>query len=66
MITYGQEIHWTEFNGTKNSFGIHNAETRDAALKAIAETAPKMGWTPRRWWQWWRWSDTPNRLVQNL
>jgi hypothetical protein len=21
------------------------------------------GWTPPRWWQWWRWNDHPRSVV---
>lgn len=33
--------------------------------RADADTAAlRIGWTPPRWWQWWRWSDTPRTITQ--
>lgn len=33
----------------------------EAEIKArVLERAKKDGWTPKRWWKFWRWDDTPN------
>jgi len=34
-------------------------KTQQLAKWKTIEEAKKAGWTPRRWWQWWRWNDTP-------
>lgn len=48
-------FEWTEFNGTRSVVWLSGAKSYK---EAVAE-AQSMGWTPPRWWQWWRWDDTP-------
>lgn len=45
----GDAIHAVEASGFK---------TRREAFAAALEDARASGWTPPRWWQFWRWSDT--------
>ena len=47
----------TYYNGGYGVLTITNCPSR---READAE-ALRMGWKPPRWWQWWRWSDTPRR-----
>lgn len=28
--------------------------------RRVLERSKQEGWTPKRWWQFWRWDDTPN------
>jgi hypothetical protein len=53
MITYGFTIKWGH-----NSFGVSNQPTAEEAQRVCIEWATKHGWTPPKWWQWWRWGDT--------
>jgi hypothetical protein len=59
MTTYGQELHWTPgpFDGTM-IYGVRGCATPEAAWEAVVATAQRDGWTPPRWWQWWRKRDT--------
>lgn len=51
-ITY--IFKWTHFDGTRETWRLSNY-TRQEAF----ESAYGAGWKPPRWWQWWRWSDSP-------
>lgn len=53
---HGQQISWTLRNGT-SFVTVHDYPSREAALAAAIESARAFGWTPPRWWQWWRWGD---------
>ena len=57
-MSYGQTIKWTEFWGDKYTASRTGHETLEIAQKLVLEDAKKLGWTPRRWWQCWRWHDT--------
>ena len=57
--TYTKSIHWTESNGTKSTVSASSLNPNAAERKAWKD-AVAFGWKPRRWWQWWRWDDTPN------
>lgn len=58
MVLYGHRIEWTEFNGNRSSLRVENCLTREEALDSATQSAIGMGWTPPKWWQWWRWNDT--------
>jgi hypothetical protein len=58
MITYGQSIEWTSFDGSKTKITIDGCETADRARNEAVRFAKEQGWTPPRWWQFWRWNDT--------
>lgn len=58
MIQYGQTIVQTKFDGTVSSWTLNDCNTFDEAQKKCIEWAKKSGWTPPKWWQWWRWKDT--------
>lgn len=55
-------VHWTEFDGTKRVVweGPYYDEEDVARKEIIWARAAAMGWTPIRWWKWWRLNDTPN------
>ena len=55
-------IRWSSYGGAHLvQSGRHNSK-----IEAWAEAlrmAVSLGYTPRRWWQWWRWRDPSNREV---
>jgi hypothetical protein len=53
-----QSIKWTEFGGNRNEVMTDYHFTPREARKSALRSAIKSGWTPPRWWQWWRWGDT--------
>ena len=57
--TYGQQLVWTPTpcSGT-TMYEVNGHATPEAAWDAVARWAAGDGWTPPRWWQWWRWHDT--------
>lgn len=56
-IFCGQTFTWTDRNGTVSRLTVGDHDTPDAALKS----ATGLGWTPPKWWQWWRWGDQPRK-----
>lgn len=52
-------VEWTDFSGTWSCITVSRKTTEEAETAAFEE-AKHFGWTPRKWWQWWRWDDTPN------
>jgi hypothetical protein len=57
MPTYGQTITWHEASGNRSSFTVEGCATPQEALSEAIRCAKSMGWTPPKWWQWWRWSE---------
>jgi hypothetical protein len=56
MVTHGQEIIWSHF-GSRESVTVGGCDTREEAMREALKLAKESGWTPPRWWQWWRWGD---------
>jgi hypothetical protein len=59
-------IHWTEWGGGRCGVSVtplHPTEPPSETRRRLIEAAREAGWTPPRWWQWWRWNDT--RVVGN-
>ena len=57
MTEYGQKIVWHNFRG--DEFIAHSSGTDKAEVKTnVLKVAIRMGWTPPKWWQFWRWRDT--------
>lgn len=58
----GYVFHWPEGNGVIRKMFVMNASKDDAIREAMSS-----GWTPPRWWQFWRWymfprpSNWPNK-----
>lgn len=50
-------IVWTKFNGEKISTSIASNCCNYAKQETIRD-AKELGWTPPKWWQWWRRNDT--------
>jgi hypothetical protein len=57
-------IMWTTFRGRCTVVGITEADSDEDAWTVAIRVARARGWSPPRWWQWWRWQDT--RLPQAL
>lgn len=57
-IAYGYRIDWTDSDGTRSYASTNGHRSPAAARDAALRMAKAMGWTPPRWWQWWRWDDT--------
>lgn len=54
---YGQIINWRERGGTRRGVSYQDFDTPEEAFREAMEAAVAYGWTPPRWWQWWRWGD---------
>lgn len=61
MIQHGQAINWTTKEGAKLRVVVSHHESRQAAVREAFDAAERMGWTPPRWWEWWRWRDVPRQ-----
>lgn len=57
MITYGRSIEWRDRYGLQ-SVAVSRYTTPEEAFDEVLQGAMDSGWTPPRWWQSWRWSDT--------
>jgi hypothetical protein len=62
MISYGQTIRWTDFDGTISRITNSGYDSADEARHEAIERARELGWTPPKWWQFWRWDDTRIKL----
>ena len=43
---------WTNSDGSVMMLEIHKENKKEADLEA-----KEFGWTPKKWWQWWRFND---------
>jgi hypothetical protein len=61
---HGYQIRWTERwdSPGATTIGERGFRSRAEMEKARAETIKRIGWTPPKWWQWWRWNDSPRSL----
>ncbi len=50
--------HWTEWRGCVTTLRLSECTASEAAAEAAV-----FGWTPPRWWQWWRANDYPRKAV---
>jgi len=51
-------IEWTVFGEGKKLSIADGFASYDMANKIAIKVAKDMGWTPPKWWQFWRWTDT--------
>lgn len=58
MATFGQIVRWTTFDGNVFTFELSGYSTVEEAKFDALRRAKVVGWTPPRWWQWWRRDDT--------
>lgn len=63
MTTYGYSIEWTTRSG-RQSVGVDGCSTAIKAYEKTVQFAKDCGWTPPRWWQFWRWSDTRPKMPE--
>lgn len=54
-------IRWTRADGMEQVVRTKRATFDEARTAAITE-ASKLGWTPPRWFEFWRWRDTKARI----
>jgi hypothetical protein len=57
MVSYGQTISWRERGGVHRNISYADFDTPEEAYQEVMAAAKAYGWTPPRWWQWWRWGD---------
>jgi hypothetical protein len=57
-MRYGKTIAWhTPFHMGCCTVSYMDCATREEAHRLAIEAAINEGWTPPRWWQWWRWGE---------
>ncbi len=54
---YGKTIRWTDWLGS-HVVSVDDCKTPEEANTKVYEFAREQGWTPPKWWQWWRWGDS--------
>lgn len=57
-MLYGQKIKWTRCDGSPAAIFVGWFKTQEEARVAVIKAARRAGWTPPRWWQWWRRKDS--------
>src|SRR5688500_1268034 len=57
-VIYGFTIKWTDFDGSRHEVASTGFHSGLDARRSVIGAARQAGWTPPRWWQWWRWNDT--------
>lgn len=55
---YRASVVWTGFTGSKTGVTASGCGSLDEAHHKALAAALSLGWTPPRWWQWWRRADT--------
>lgn len=60
MSSYGYSIHWSDIQGSWYCVSVDGCPSIAMAHIRCVMAAHGCGWRPRRWWQFWRWCDTPN------
>lgn len=58
-LWWKQKVSWTNILGDTEEVEAEG-ETLEIAIERAFIKAQSRGWTPRRWWQFWRWQDTPD------
>jgi hypothetical protein len=65
-IKYGQEITWTSITGDKARVSVDGGDLPEEAVAEAIKLAKRYGWTPPKWWQFWRWSDTRPTVTEGV
>jgi hypothetical protein len=66
QIKYGQTIRWTNFWKTEEfEISVTGCDSLEKAKQIALEDAKQMGWSPRKWWRWWRRRDTNIKEAKN-
>lgn len=58
-MRYSYTIKWTLWSGESQTVSERWFDTLEEMEAARRETAKRIGWTPPKWWQYWRWLDSP-------
>ena len=64
MNKFGYSVRWKKFDGTLTEVGVSDCPDIETAKKEAFMLAKESGWTPRKWWQWWRWNENAQYCVQ--
>lgn len=57
----------TDLEGSTMSVSeIGFLDDQDEIIQRVTERAKAEGWTPIKWWKFWRWNDTPNPPPQEM
>ena len=64
--SFGFTVRWHDLDRGLSSVTVNNLKSLDAAKREAFEIAADNGWTPRRWWQLWRFRDTHTTDVAML
>jgi len=59
LIHYSQHIVWHDLDGMRHVASAQNFTSRAEARSAAFMLAKELGWTEPKWWQVWRWKDSP-------
>lgn len=57
-IGWDYSVRWRTLSGEKRVVYVSGRATRMQAKAEAINLARSLGWTPRRWWQFWRWGDS--------
>jgi len=56
---WSQKVSWTNILGDVEEVEARGETLHEAIVRAYT-MAEARGWEPKRWWQIWRWQDTPD------
>lgn len=57
------EFRWTHRDGSVNTYACMGYGTPEEARRDAERRAIMHGWTPPKWWQWWRRKDYPRERL---
>jgi len=55
---YSQSVRWTTIREGEQNISVGNYLTQEEAQESAFRWAIHLGWTPLKWWQFWRRDDT--------
>ena len=58
LSKYTQYVSWRHADGTIESIAFGTDLGLQEAINGALALAREHGWTPPRWWQFWRWGDS--------
>lgn len=56
-MSYSYAVQWNLFNGRTPSVAVWRRPDEEKAKLEVISIATRMGYTPPRWWQFWRWGE---------
>jgi len=62
-MAYGYTVKWNERSGTHTEITVSDCPDMETAKREAFASAKESGWTPRKWWQWWRWDENAQQSV---